>query len=142
MPEDTQLSLFGAELDPPHVMVVDDDAMVRAALSHTLRDAGYTVTEAESGFAALELWAAGADAYDLLVTDVQMAGMLGTRLAREFWSVRPGFPIIFASGDYSFAVLGRDPNGCAAFLEKPFDPDQLLARVRGLLHEARPAQMV
>jgi CheY-like chemotaxis protein len=117
------------------VLVVEDDAPVRAIAARVLAEAGYRVLEAESGARALELLEATLDAtkdrLSLLFTDVVMPGMSGPELAAEVTRVAPGTPVLFTSGYTNGEIFRRGllaPG--AAFLAKPFTPEALVREVR------------
>ncbi len=114
------------------VLVVEDEAMVRAVAERALARQGYTVLTAENGEAALELLRTGPKP-DLLVSDVVMPMMDGptmARLARERW---PDLPILFMSG-YAEEQLRRSIDlDNVAFLPKPFSVQQLADAAREAL---------
>ncbi len=115
------------------VLVVEDDAEVRALSTQMLRECGYRVLEAADGASALALLEAEAG-IDLLFTDVVMPGMSGKELADAAAAMRPDLKILFASGytRNAIAAEGRlDPS--VSLLSKPFTSDQLARRVRALL---------
>lgn len=107
-------------------LVADDDEQVRQLTTHILAARGYAVIEAADGTDAVRLAAAFDGRIDLLVTDVVMPGMGGIEAASQIAGARPDVRILFMS-----AFLADDglPPG-AAFLPKPFTPDQL-ARAAG-----------
>jgi signal transduction histidine kinase/CheY-like chemotaxis protein len=114
------------------ILLVDDDAEVRAvALAH-LEAAGYTVLPAASGEEALEVLAK--NSVQMLVSDVSMPGMSGVELARKVRALAPAVPILLISG-YSDEVNHEQ---LARFLPKPFSGQRLLAEVRSAL-DAMPA---
>src|SRR5512147_1852698 len=107
------------------ILVVEDDAALREALTDTLELAGQSVVAAPDGEAALALL--GRETVDMVLSDVQMPGMDGHELLRRVKSVRPGIPFILmtAYGQIDRAVEAmRD--GAADYLPKPFEPDRLL----------------
>jgi PAS domain S-box-containing protein len=118
------------------ILVCEDDELVRRLACQVLRTAGYTVLEAENGKHALAVVASCGGPIHLLVSDVVMPEMDGRRLAEEMGRSRPGIRVVFVSG-YTDEVLdgevlrgeGKD------FLQKPFSPEDLLKRVRGLLDQ-------
>ncbi|HLH98818.1 MAG TPA: response regulator [Xanthobacteraceae bacterium] len=125
-----------AEVSAANLLVVDDDNAVREVAAATLRDLGYSVVEAGSAGAALEL----IEKYpnlDLVVLDFAMPGMNGAELARQVRAKRPGFSFVFITG---FA----DRSALAGFNEsqivrKPFMNDELAAKVRqALLNRQSP----
>jgi CheY-like chemotaxis protein len=103
---------------------VDDDALVLANTRVMLEDLGHTVVVAYSGEQALERLA-GTPAIDMVITDHAMPRMTGTDLARTIATLRPGMPIILATG---FADL---PAADASLprLAKPFRQEALAEAV-------------
>src|SRR5258708_38956159 len=80
------------------VMLVEDEDPVRIFGARALRNKGYTVLEARSGEAALELMGSTAEKIDLLITDVVMPRMDGPGLVREVRETYPEMKVIFISG--------------------------------------------
>ena len=117
-----------------HVLVVEDDTMVREHLTTQLRDLGYRVTAAPDGPAALAMLQRLYDV-DLLFTDIVMpGGMNGRQLADAAQSLRPGLRVLFTSGYAESAIVhhGRlDPG--VALLSKPYRRLDLAAKVRSVL---------
>lgn len=113
------------------VLLVEDEAPVRAFAARALRLNGFTVLEAETAEAALELLANPALEVDLFVTDVIMPGLDGPSWVRKALQERPGIPVVFVSG-YAEDLLSDDedkvPN--SVFLPKPFSLKQLIATVQ------------
>jgi CheY-like chemotaxis protein len=117
------------------VLVVEDDAAIRALVLRTLADAGYRVAEAASANEALAAAAALAGGPNLLVTDVILPGPNGWELAEALGRRRPGVRVLFMSG-YAAQHSGESllPED-APFLAKPFAPEDLLRKVREVLDE-------
>jgi len=118
------------------VLVVDDDAPLRATVRRALVAAGYEVTEAGGGEAALQALGAHPPV-DLLITDMYMPGMDGVELTiRARREGRPLKVIAMSGGGYMKREDVLDVArkiGAARTLEKPFTPDELLAAVEVVL---------
>ena len=119
------------------VLLIEDEAGVRAVAAEHLRDLGYVVLEAGDGPTALRLLHTGTRV-DVLVTDVGLPGGMNGRhiadAAREHW---PGLPALFITGYAGDALKSRLAPGMEV-IGKPFALDALAARVRAML-EAAPA---
>ena len=132
------LPVIGAT--PPksaHILVVDDDPDVRWIIAEDLRELGYTVTEADSGRAALALLERDQPC-DLMVVDLVMTGLSGvdtTRLARR---TRPNLKVLFCSGYADLSHFEGDV-GNEVLLKKPFRPDILAEAVSTTLQRVGPS---
>ena len=126
----TMVGAIGAEC----ILVVEDDAGLRAFTKETLTELGYRVLEASNGQAALNLLERES-VIDLVFTDVVMpGGMNGRQLADEITRRRPGLKVLFTTGYTRNAIVhqGRlDPD--VQMIGKPFSVDELGAKVRALL---------
>ncbi len=118
------------------VLVVDDDAAVRALIARLLRARGFEVLEAEGADAAEEILERHPDGIDLLLTDLVMPRRYGWELAEAVRARRPWVPALYISGYAEQPEVARaiteDPR---VFLAKPFSPEALVSRVRALLDE-------
>ncbi len=117
------------------VLLVEDEATVRRLAREILASRGYRVLEAEHGRAALKLAAAYAGTLDILVTDVVMPSMDGPSLATALAERYPRMRVLFISG-YSADDLRGEDGSTVEYLQKPFRPEDLLARVRAILDGA------
>jgi two-component system cell cycle sensor histidine kinase/response regulator CckA len=115
------------------VLLVEDEEGVRHLARDVLSRYGYRVLEAADPAAALGLAESHAGRIDLLLTDVVMPGMSGAELAGRFRVLHPDVPILYASGYTDEVVPHGVRNGEAPFLQKPFEPDDLVRRVRELI---------
>jgi len=123
-----------------HILVVEDDELVRSHLVTQLAALGYTVTQAENGQVALRLLDR-LDRIDLLFTDVVMPGGLnGKDLAHAARARRPGLKVLFTSGYAENALVqsGRVA-GNATLLQKPYRRNEMAAAVRRALDDAPSA---
>ncbi|MFB3903987.1 MAG: response regulator [Acidobacteriota bacterium] len=116
------------------VLIVEDDEQVRKLAVRALREFGYQVLEAVQWQEATESCRTYHGPIELLLTDVVMPGMSGYDLAGSLRGARPNMKVLFMSG-YSDRPLEerelREHN--AAFIQKPFTPQELAQRVRRLL---------
>jgi two-component system cell cycle sensor histidine kinase/response regulator CckA len=120
------------------ILVVEDEDALRALVAESLREAGYTVIDAETPARALALSAAEARAIDLLVTDVVLPGLSGRELSERLCAARPALKVLFMSGYTDDAVVRHGiESDRVAFLQKPFPVDGLLRLVRRVLGPAR-----
>lgn len=129
---------------PARVLLVDDEDSFRFAAGVVLRRAGYRVEDAADGKAALEkiVSARGAgDPFDLVVTDIRMPVMSGIEMidALRERGDKTAVCAITCFGDRAL-VAELAGKGCAEYLEKPFDPAELVAWVGGQLGKARAGQ--
>ncbi len=117
------------------VLLVEDEAPVRAFASRALRLRGYTVLEAESAEQALQLLEDENLSVDVFVTDVVMPGLDGPSWVRQALERRPETRVVFVSG-YAEGAFGDTeaeiPN--SVFLAKPFSLTQLTETVQQQLH--------
>ncbi|MBA3258801.1 MAG: PAS domain S-box protein, partial [Gemmatimonadales bacterium] len=122
------------ELERVIVLVVEDEPAVRNLVRRSLEAAGLVVVEAQNGREALEMFAGRAERPRLVLTDVIMPELNGRELSEALASSEPGVPVLFMSGYTGDDVLARSllPE-TAPFIQKPFAPEELVARVRTLL---------
>ncbi|MEM8880423.1 MAG: ATP-binding protein [Pseudomonadota bacterium] len=112
------------------IMLVEDEAPVRAFASRALRLKGYSVLEAENGDEALELLEDDELEIDVFVTDMIMPGKGGPDWVREALKSRPEVGVVFTSG-YAEDAYGKFPDiPQAVFLAKPFSLADLTDTVR------------
>src|SRR5437879_3313909 len=116
------------------VLVVEDEAPVRSVARQVLERHGYTVLEAPSAEAALDIATGYSGALHLLLPDVVMPGRNGGRLATRLADLRPDARVIFMSGYTDDAVTRHgvlEPG--SAYVQKPFTPDAIARKVREVL---------
>jgi two-component system cell cycle sensor histidine kinase/response regulator CckA len=120
---------------PGVVLLVEDEAPVRAFASRALRLRGYTVIEAGSAEEALETLEDADLSVDLFVTDVIMPGLDGPTWVRQALKERPGTKVVFVSGYAEDALDGKSEDiPGSVFLPKPFSLTDLTETVRRQLH--------
>ena len=120
-----------------HILLVDDDALLRRSLAFNLEQAGYRVSTAANAEDALA--AARQDLPDLVMLDIGLPGMDGLDALRQFRE-QSGVPVIFLTArrrelDEALGLeLGADD-----YITKPFDLDVLLAHIKAVLRRSQRA---
>ncbi|MFD6887333.1 response regulator transcription factor [Streptomyces sp. NPDC059957] len=126
---------MSAEGDQQRILVVDDEPAVREALRRSLAFEGYGTQTAVDGLDALDK----ADSYapDLIILDIQMPRMDGLTAARRLRAAGSTTPVLMltARDTVGDRVTGLDA-GADDYLVKPFELDELFARVRALLRRS------
>ena len=113
------------------VLVAEDEQNIREFVVINLERAGYTITEAETGDQALELYDLGGGQFDVVILDIMMPGENdGLAVCRELRSRNPSLGIILLTAKtqemdkVSGLMMGADD-----YVTKPFSPSELVARV-------------
>jgi CheY-like chemotaxis protein len=130
------------EMEQALVLVVEDEPAIRELVRRTLESAGLVVNEAENGRQALDIFGLGGEPPKLVISDVIMPQLNGRELSDTLADWYPALPILFMSGYTGDDVLARSllPD-TAPFIQKPFAPEELLARVRGMLAGAPTSEV-
>ena len=127
--------------DQPRLIVVEDDGEIRALVAEYLRKQGFKVDVADGG-AALDRHLAVSDAPDLIVLDVMLPGEDGLSICRRLRAAsRVPILMLTAKGDDIDRIIGLEM-GADDYLPKPFNPRELVARIRAILrrNEPRPVE--
>ena len=122
--------------EPPTVLVVDDDSLVRSFEVQLLSNQGYNVLEADSAAEALRL--AGTATIHLLVTDFLMPEVDGLELTQKFRTVHPETPVLMVSGSLPPTDSRIRNLANFDFLLKPFAFDELVQKVRTMIQAETP----
>jgi DNA-binding NtrC family response regulator len=130
---------------PLQILLVDDDEALIRSLSAGLKAHGLGVVAAGTAADALALIADPDVPMDVIVMDVVLPDSWGSQVAMERTLYRPNVPVVYISGyargDAVLAASAASSAGDgAAFLEKPFTPDELVAVLRRVVHERTPGQ--
>lgn len=118
----------------PKLLLVEDDRIIRITVRDALVRAGYRVSEHSDGSAALR--AVESEAFDMVLTDVRLPGMDGISLFRRIRQLQPDAAVLLFTGyaDVDDAVtVTRE--GARDYIEKPFEMDELLARLARIREE-------
>ena len=121
---------------PATILLVEDEVALRSLMRRILERSGYRVLEAEHGAAALAQCESHDGEIDLVVSDIVMPTMGGREMAERLHAMRPHSRVLFVSGFTDDEVLrqGIIING-SAYLQKPFSPASLVAKIGELLRE-------
>lgn len=130
---------MGSASDPvqprrnPTVLVVEDEVLIRMAVTDYLRDCGYRVVEAGNGDEAMALLKTDAE-LDILFSDVNLPGVInGFALAQWIRRERPGMRVILTSGIAKSAREAHELCEEGPLMEKPYDHREVERRIRTLL---------
>jgi two-component system cell cycle sensor histidine kinase/response regulator CckA len=116
------------------LLLVEDEPGIRGLGRYLLEKCGYTVLIAADGAEAIEIATNYPEAVHLLVTDVMMPGISGFQLATRLAIIRPDMKVLYVSGHSEEAVARQGAFGPGTpFLQKPFSPAALAAKVRDVL---------
>jgi len=126
-----------AHASDSHLLVVDDDEETRDLLSLYLGQQGFHVAAVEDG-KAMDAWLAG-NSTDLVILDLMLPGEDGLSIARRLQSdYKLPIVMISARGEELDRIVGLEV-GADDYLPKPFNPRELLARIRAVLRRSAPA---
>lgn len=121
-----------AEGEGPRLLLVDDEEAITATLAPYLERSGFRVRVAADGVEALRLHAEWAP--DIVVSDVMMPALDGRELVRRLRRAETWTPVILLTKiDESFERVAALDEGADDYLGKPFDPPELVSRVRAVL---------
>jgi len=125
---------------PPHILIVDDHREIRDALVRYLERNGMRATSATDAVAMDAAMKVGQ--FDLIVLDVMMPGEDGLSVCRRL-RAQGGIPILMltALGDETDRIVGLEV-GADDYLPKPFNPRELLARIKAILRRSDRAEVV
>jgi CheY-like chemotaxis protein len=124
-------------LGTERILVAEDDELVRQVALRILTSSGYQVVAVENGDLACREAAKGD--FDLAILDMVMPGLPCREVVQRLRALRPGLPILLASGyaaGENVTALAREEQ--LELLKKPYDPDQVLRAVRAILDGALP----
>lgn len=134
LPEFRALAYDSGMESTPHILVIDDDREIRDLLARFLERHNFRVTAVRDGREARRAWTNGH--YQMVVLDLMLPGESGLDLARWLRSQSP-VPIVMltAMGEDTDRIIGLEL-GADDYVPKPFNPRELLARIRAVLRRA------
>ena len=123
------------------ILLVEDSVDIVRTLSELLRSEGYDVESASGQDDAIALGTRAERPFDLALLDVTLEQGNGFAVCGALKEERPGLPVIFlTASDDEFNTVAGLSMGADDYVAKPFRPRELLARIRGVLRRAQPAQ--
>lgn len=122
-------SLRGTET----ILLVEDHGPLLELAREFLSGLGYQLLTTNLPLKALEISSQYTHKIDLLLTDILMPGMNGRELAQQLKIQRPGMKVLYVSGFADRAFEDGDPSGPEAFMEKPYEFDELARKIREML---------
>jgi len=136
-PEFARVRDAAADAPKQRLMVVDDEKMLLILTAQLLRDAGYEVVTAQSGFECLDLFRISPRNFDLVLLDLNMPLMDGEETFQRLRTLRPDLRVMLCTGYVQQERLNHMIEaGLSGFVQKPLAPQEYLARVRSALAEA------
>ena len=116
------------------VFLVDDDDMIADVSEMILKSSGYDVVTAKSGKEAIEVYKENHSRIDMVILDMILPDMGGGDTYDRLKEINPRIKVLLASG-YDIDYQGRDimERGCDGFIQKPFNMNELLEKIRGIL---------
>ena len=118
----------------PRILVVEDETHIAQGLKYNLEAEGYKVSLVDTGTTAMKLLENDSQAYDLLILDLMLPGVSGYTICEKLRQIDQSLPILILSARSLAEDRARGFDvGANQYLNKPFDLDELLARVRNLL---------
>ena len=119
-----------------HILLIDDEELVRKVCNRMLYRLGYKVTTASSGRQGIEYYRKCWNSIDLVIIDMVMPDLSGLETFLEMRKINPGIKSILSSG-YSIDSPAQEAlnEGVQSFIQKPFDMNELSDKVNGILNQ-------
>jgi DNA-binding NtrC family response regulator len=122
----------------PAILVVEDELLLRMAISDYLQECGFKIYEAVTASEAIEMIESGRFVIDLVFSDVRTPGKVdGFGLAQWVRKNRPGLPVILTSGDAKKSEVAKALCENEPMFEKPYDLDLVLAHIRTVMAQQK-----
>jgi two-component system cell cycle sensor histidine kinase/response regulator CckA len=116
------------------VFLIDDDDMIADVSELILKNSGYDVVIAKSGKEAIEVYKENHSRIDMVILDMILPDMGGGDTYDRLKEINPGVKVLMASGyDIDYQGRGIMERGCDGFIQKPFNMNELLEKIRGIL---------
>jgi len=121
--------LLDAKKSPRHVLVVDDEPLIRWSVAESLADLGYDVEQAADAAAALRMVTADGNSFDVLVVDLRLPDMEDLSLLGTLRQLLPAATLILMSAFTTPEIIADAERMGARVIHKPFELDELTALV-------------
>ncbi len=123
-------------LQEVHILLVDDDALVRETCAEMLESLGYKLTLARDGQEAVEVFKEHSEKFHVIIMDMIMPRLGGLEAAHKIRQITSDIPIIFATGyDQSISIKGAKKFENSVLISKPFHPHNLQEIITSFLHQ-------
>jgi putative two-component system response regulator len=134
--EESSYPLIGSLSRPAHILIVDDEAIVRDILARKLADLGYACESCESYREGLALLENGD--FDLFLVDISISGTSGSEILKEALSIRPNIAVILLTSIVDIEVaVDSLKDGAYDYITKPFSIDEVSISVSRALDKRR-----
>ena len=131
-----QTSVITEKRGSGHILIVDDEEIMRITAKQILENAGFKATYAANGREALSLFNDTSTHYDLIILDMIMPEMNGKDCFREIRKLSSEIPVILASGfSQGNDIREMKKDGTVSFISKPFRGQELIQAIHELLHD-------
>ena len=125
-----------------HILVVDDEEMIRALIRKYAEFEGHTVTEAKDGMEAVQICRQRGNEFDMIIMDVMMPELDGFSAVKEIRkSCQVPVLMLSARGEEYDKIHGFEL-GIDDYVVKPFSPKELMMRIQAIIKRAAPTEQV
>ena len=124
-----------SRIDNFHILVVEDDELIRDMIQQNVEGAGYECTIAESGVDALKILDEGNKNVDVIITDIRMPGLNGIELTMKVKDKHDSDIIVMTGFAEDFTYEKVIESGASDFFQKPIHPRELMLRLKRVLKE-------
>ena len=118
-----------------HIMVVEDEELIRDMIQQNIEWAGYECTIAESGMEALKILGGDSKKVDIIITDIRMPGLNGIELTKKIKENHDSDVIVMTGFAEDFDYEKVIESGASDFFQKPINPKELMLRLKRVLKE-------
>lgn len=118
-----------------HIMVVEDEELIRDMIQQNIEWAGYDCTIAESGMEALKILDGASKKIDIIITDIRMPGLNGIELTKKVKENHDSDVIVMTGFAEDFDYEKVIESGASDFFQKPINPKELILRLKRVLKE-------